>query len=230
MPATGVSSLGDALAQSKDQLLLCWTTLLAWVAASDKSISPQETTALYEITQNQDPDDFRLSLALGQRGHADDLAHACSVLRKLQQENRQTFMRAAITIAWADGELASPEIYALRFLADVTEINLDALHAAVMKKNLPVPSDTSSVQWWEARHEASNASEAEAPQASAATGMTRSEALSVLGLGMDASESDIRKAFLRLADIHHPDRFGEKGDEKAAEIFRRIKDAYDTLK
>lgn len=47
----------------------------------------------------------------------------------------------------------------------------------------------------------------------------------ILGLSEDASESEIKHAYHELAIKYHPD--GKEGD---AELFRRIKKAYDTLK
>ncbi|HXC56233.1 MAG TPA: DnaJ domain-containing protein [Rhizomicrobium sp.] len=52
------------------------------------------------------------------------------------------------------------------------------------------------------------AQHAEPPPERATTGMTRAEALKVLGLAEDASEDDIRAAHRRLMLQNHPDRGG----------------------
>jgi hypothetical protein len=54
--------------------------------------------------------------------------------------------------------------------------------------------------------------------------LLRGEAKAVLGLGVDASEADVRAAYLRLVKQHHPDR--PDGDQ---ELFMRVQDAYEDL-
>ncbi|WP_043530007.1 DnaJ domain-containing protein [Litchfieldella xinjiangensis] len=57
-------------------------------------------------------------------------------------------------------------------------------------------------------------------------------ALIVLGLEPGASRSDIRKAYRRLAQTHHPDRFFAQGEAMTASAsarFQRIKNAYEYL-
>jgi len=57
-------------------------------------------------------------------------------------------------------------------------------------------------------------------------------ALSVLGLGEDASPADIRAAFRELAAAHHPDRHPGVDSEERAQLFRRfaaISRAYHSL-
>jgi molecular chaperone DnaJ len=50
----------------------------------------------------------------------------------------------------------------------------------------------------------------------------------VLGVGRDASESEIKRAYRKLAVKHHPDR--NPDDPKAAEKFREATEAYEVLK
>ena len=49
----------------------------------------------------------------------------------------------------------------------------------------------------------------------------------VLGVARNASASDIKKAYRRLAQQHHPDT--AKGDKAAEERFKEISVAYDVL-
>ncbi|MDR0247914.1 MAG: molecular chaperone DnaJ [Burkholderiales bacterium] len=49
----------------------------------------------------------------------------------------------------------------------------------------------------------------------------------ILGLGRDASEEDIKKAYRKLAMKHHPDR--NTGDKGAEEKFKEAKEAYEIL-
>ena len=50
----------------------------------------------------------------------------------------------------------------------------------------------------------------------------------LLGVGKDASESDIKKAYRKLAMKYHPDR--NPGDKEAETKFKEVSSAYDTLK
>ncbi len=53
---------------------------------------------------------------------------------------------------------------------------------------------------------------------------------SILGLSSNATPSEIKRAYLRLAQQHHPDRFtDEKEKQRAHERFSKITAAYRTL-
>ena len=49
----------------------------------------------------------------------------------------------------------------------------------------------------------------------------------ILGVGRDATNKEIRKAFKKLALVHHPDKSKEKDAEQK---FMKINKAYETLK
>lgn len=55
----------------------------------------------------------------------------------------------------------------------------------------------------------------------------RKDYYKILGIEKDASETDIKKAYRKLAIIHHPDK--NPDDESAAERFKDIGEAYETL-
>lgn len=50
----------------------------------------------------------------------------------------------------------------------------------------------------------------------------------VLGVGRDAADTDIKKAYRRLAMEHHPDR--NNGDKEAEELFKEATEAYELLR
>ncbi len=57
--------------------------------------------------------------------------------------------------------------------------------------------------------------------------MSKRDYYEVLGVGRDASERDIKKAYKRLAMKYHPDR--NPGDKEAEASFKEVKEAYEIL-
>jgi DnaJ homolog subfamily C member 7 len=55
----------------------------------------------------------------------------------------------------------------------------------------------------------------------------RKDYYKILEIQRDASEADIKKAYRRLSLVHHPDK--NPNDESAAERFKDISEAYETL-
>lgn len=57
--------------------------------------------------------------------------------------------------------------------------------------------------------------------------MAKRDYYEILGVNKNASDSEIKKAYRRMAQKNHPDR--NPGDEKAAERFKEAKEAYEVL-
>ena len=57
--------------------------------------------------------------------------------------------------------------------------------------------------------------------------MARRDYYEILGIGREASEQDLKKAYRRLAIKHHPDK--NPGNKKAEEKFKEISEAYEIL-
>ena len=60
------------------------------------------------------------------------------------------------------------------------------------------------------------------------TTATQRDYYGLLGVSKDASQDEIRKAYLKLAHKYHPDKTG--GDKAAEEKLKEVNEAYDTLK
>ena len=58
--------------------------------------------------------------------------------------------------------------------------------------------------------------------------MTKRDYYEVLGVGRDASDDEIKKAYRRLAVQYHPDK--NPGDHQAEESFKEATEAYEALK
>src|SRR2546422_7933173 len=57
--------------------------------------------------------------------------------------------------------------------------------------------------------------------------MSAGDYYAVLGVGRDASEGEVKKAYRKLAMTYHPDR--NNGDKAAEEKFKEITEAYEVL-
>ncbi len=56
---------------------------------------------------------------------------------------------------------------------------------------------------------------------------TKQDFYELLGVSEDASQSDIKKAYRKLAVQYHPDK--NPGDKEAERKFKQISEAYETL-
>ena len=58
--------------------------------------------------------------------------------------------------------------------------------------------------------------------------MAKEDYYDLLGVSRDASETELKKAYRKLAVKFHPDK--NPGDKEAEERFKQISEAYDVLK
>ena len=168
----------------------------------------------------------------------EDLKAACEVVQEMPVKGQQTVLTWAFSVATADNRLGIASNYVLRFLADLTETDFSVACRTASKK-IPLPGDVSSVEWWNWREgktgkssEKTSREEAKKPFVPQHTGMTLDEARGVLQLGHDPTESEITKAFRRMATLHHPDRHSQAGAEaqrSAAKKFAVVRRAFELL-
>lgn len=232
-------TLERLLMRSNNRAGDCVALALGWVAFCDDSFTEQEEAALREvIAQSRGEDRAEELLWLARRGHTEDLALACELLKEsLDEDNRRVFLRMAIGLAMLDGYLAVSENHTLRFFADLFEVppqEFRKMFRDMTHSSFFIPGDPGSGPWWEKVEERrrENAETGTRASASRSSGMSREKALSILGLEEDDDESALRKKFRKMAHVHHPDKFQTMGDEaveQAARVFARIREAYQYL-
>ena len=131
---------------------LAVTTLLAWVASCEGTLTPTQYQLLREFTNSQnDSEILELALQAVQKIKLSDLLMACNVVRNLPHKGKTTFLMWAFTVADVEDPMAISTNYILRFFAELTNISIEDACRQSQKK-LPEPADPSSVKWWRANH------------------------------------------------------------------------------
>ncbi len=238
-PVPSLSEFELLLIRSGNEAGTAVLLLLSWIAASDGSVDEKEVQKLRPICEaSNHGHDIEPILKIVLSSDLQALQLAAEIVRRhFNEERAALFMQMAVGMAVADGYLTVSENHILRFLADLVGLTTDQLKRVfveVTSKPLPEPSDPSTAEWWAAREQRQNNEEANrsrAPHSSKGSG-ERIRALAILGLEEEASLEEIKRAYRRLAQIHHPDRFVSLGKEAVATAsftFQRIKEAYDYL-
>ena len=209
---------------------------LCWVAAADGRVTTEERAALAGIGQQFGHTQLieeGLASALSADSRA--LLSVCRVLRRLDAGAGKLVVELSIGVALADGTLVPPENHIIRLFADVVRLGdsgLQRIFKAMTGHPFPDPSDLSDPKWWEGRERQSRGGSAREQVSEGAGSLPRLRDLAMLGLDESASEAEIRQAYRRMAQIHHPDRFCSLGPEAVAQAdatFRRINAAYNRL-
>lgn len=214
--------------------------VLAWIAASDGTIDEKEAKRLSEISKaSKHEHEIKPLLRLVQTRDIKSLQLACEIIaRYFVGERAKLFLEMAIGMAIADGYLLPTENHILRFLADLLGINrtqLNTLFVELTDQEIPAPSDVSSSQYWKRREQTNSNSRRDSKgkgQQRSNSGGKIAQAYAVLGLENGATKQEIQKAYRRLAQAHHPDKFSSLGEESVAAAtttFQRINEAYEYL-
>jgi len=201
--------------------------------AASSGLARSEASKIVEIVKTRDLDSIELASAI--------------LRRDLDRLGRRRIMELWIGMMIADGYVTIAEQHVIRFIADLLDIDIatfKGIYRSVTGQEMPLMGDPSSANWWRrkspsgsercAQEEKSGHSHQsgrqEAPPSRSES--QDAQALRVLGLDENATLRDIKKAFRRLAHIHHPDRFTQLGPEAQAaakENFQRINSAYQHL-
>jgi DnaJ like chaperone protein len=235
-----LSEFEQLFLRSQNQLGISVLLVLAWVASSDDHLDERELSRLRSIAQSSKHDSEIDSLVrIARLQDADALLLASEVLQSsFDNERAELFLRMAIGVAIADGTLAPTENHILRFLSDLLRLSPQSLNEAFLEmtgKPIVEPSDVSSEKFWNTgpnsdRNRKQNTQDARTEKNQ--LDLEHLRALAILGLDEGATKDEVKQAFRRMSQVHHPDRFAKLGEEAVAAAtvsFRRIKQAYDFL-
>ena len=261
MATTRFSPFELLLLRSRNQTDTAALLLLTWVAASKGCLSETDRQRIAAMSVSmRHGHDCQAVLDIGARQDLDAVQLAAEVLQKDRWGTQASpFLRQAIEIAVTEGKLAAATNHILRFLADLLGTpppQFAQLYHDVVGKPFDSPDDPSREAYWQAREHARQQQRSQSEQhqreqqshhrqrhSQEGTGGSRQgsgrphgdktlRALDILGLEAGATRSEIKKAYRRLAQTHHPDRFfalGERDVASASMRFQKIQKAYEYL-
>lgn len=244
MQAPTFSEFELLLLHSENEVGTSVLLILAWIAACDGTLDEAEAKRLSEISvASKHGHDIRLLINLAKTRNRDAIQLACEVIKpQFHGEKANLFLEMAIGISIVDGYLLATENHILRFLADllgVTRSGLNDLFVESTGTEIPEPSDPSKASYWQARERSQQRQQSDSSSGSSQRTKVPPprdqkgiNSYAVLGLEFGASTEEIKRAYRRLAQVHHPDKFSSLGEVSVAaatSTFRRIKEAYDYL-
>jgi len=233
------STMDQLLRKSDQPLHLCVSFVLLWIASSDGDIDHSEREFIFAHMEMGSHNIYDNLVDIINDQKIDNYLIVCKILMtQLDASKKELFLSLAIGVSIADNRLAISENHVLRFLADVmnySPVKFNALYKNMTGSSFPDPGDPSSIQWWKSKstnknkqYRESNKSESKKNK----TFISKVEAHVILGVQQNASVDDIKRAYKRLVQSHHPDRFsslGPEAEEAAHQMFIRIQSAYKVL-
>ncbi len=194
--------------------------VMGHIAKADGTVSAQEIDMAKQVMSRMslNSDQRKLARDLFRQGR-DDTFPLDEVIQQFRREcHRRTtllrmFMEIQIAAAYADGHYSAPERDLLRRICQgIGFSDHEFVHLEAMVK---------------AQFE---------PQAAAGPArLSLQDAYAVLDVSAEASDAEVKKAYRRLMNQHHPDKLVAKGLPEemmklAAEKTHEIKQAYETIK
>jgi DnaJ-domain-containing protein 1 len=193
--------------------------LLAWIVVCDDSPGEEKPAAFAQVAAQLGLGasvSLLVNIAKGNCLRSLQLASEIIQLSILPQ-NKDATMDVCISLAAADHYLSISENLILRYVARLlgNDYPLRSRYLGVTGRNLPAVGDPSSLDWWKAREGSTRRGRAARPETPPPVAISRERlrALFVLGLDEGATEEDVRTAYRRLSQVHHPDKFHALGAE-----------------
>jgi len=235
-------NIEEMVSKKEGHIFPCINLLLVWLSFSDGDVDISELEFLKAVTPSNEDYSFDDYKRLLTNDPIKNIFSACKILsRSLDFEEGNRVLELLIGMMVADNKASYPEIHIIRFIADlfcVTKKQLDQIYSNTTGKPFPEPGDLSSVSWWQKkedqRKKQSNQKEENKDQQQQTHGIDDKIvwALNVLSLESPASKYEIKQAYHRMCNNHHPDKFEKLGPEAAAAaniIFKKINEAYEVL-
>ncbi len=239
MPKLADTLLAPSMIGTAPQRYHCAGALLAMWMAKFGGRNPLELLAdLPDFCAKLSKEELK-ALAMSVARH--DLASlqlACEVVASMSHQMKLSTLDLMCAIAIDDGYLTISEHEFLLFLAPLLGFLPNELERIFqeLSKGCPLPElpRLDDISWWQMREGSGQDSEDDADDEVPPRHdrNTRLHDLGLLGLDEDATDAEIRRAYVRLAQIHHPDKYQVLGEEamREAEVsFSRIKAAYERL-
>jgi DnaJ-domain-containing protein 1 len=212
----------------------CVAYVLLWlvVCSETASIDNNKTLKKYLATLSLQKQTLQELTVLVKQQQDRDLIQVFDILQsELQDDEKMFLLQIAIAVSTDSHAVSTCANHVLRFLADFLSLGEALLmeqFKAATKQNLPQPEDLSSPDCWGDRE-----SFEQLVDSDSSSELSRSQALRILELEENATETEVKLAYRRQVQIHHPDRFESEGDasaEVAERKFLLIQRAYEALK
>jgi DnaJ-domain-containing protein 1 len=223
--------------QSSAPVGLAAAVIMAWMARVDNEVTKEEHSTWMEFARQFVASQAEGELVMKVFGDNDiqPIEMGCRIMKDRATEDQKTVLiDLLIGVMLADHYVLDSERYVLDFVADLigwTTLRLNDRFREHTGRNLPPVNDFSDPEWWKRMYNSQNRADASG-NGNGQTDQKRKKAFATLGLDEGATMDEIKAAYRRLAQIHHPDRFhnlGEGAVKTATETFRRIKEAYEVL-
>lgn len=137
--------------------------------------------------------------------------------QNINQSSKVQLLHYLIGIAVADGEMSNNELNVLKKIAHSMRIGEQTFMSILAMFNFQREGG--------GYHRQTNTT--------TNNGITLENAYNVLGLNPNSTESDIKKAYRKLAIKYHPDKVAQLGEEfqkGAKENFQKVQDSYEKIK
>lgn len=193
-------------------------SVMGYIAKADGRVSKSEIELAERVIRQMDlkEEQRRAAIELFNRGKGEDFSvdEALDQLRRVSHRNRnllRVFLEIQIQAALADGVVDDAEYHALLHIAECLGFD-----QAQIRQLLDMLQSGGA-------------------RAGTRAGPSLDDAYRTLGVSRDASDAEVKKAYRRLMNQHHPDKLVAKGlpeemMEVATEKTQAIKSAYETIK
>jgi len=221
---------------SHHPLNLCTSFILLWLALCDGEINYAERKFYFSHMVSSNKAIYDELVGIIKSEDFESFLLVCNFLsNNLTPQMRESLLRLSISIAVLEQRLSISENHLLRLLADIlgySSQQFTRLYKNITHNDFPMPGDPSSIQWWKRKKTEKQYRNNYSNRYKSKKETEIEDAYLVLGLPIGAKKNEIRKAYKRLVQANHPDRFnslGVEATEAAHAMFIRIQNAHKIL-